>query len=154
MDIFSIVIIALVLVVIILQIAFRPKTDTASLDLTLKMDKVASMLMRMEQNLREDFKLNREELYKVSKDNREELAQVLAGLKGELSQSLHSISVQNQTAVDILNKTLDDKTTALIKKIDDNNVNFREMLSSSLRDFVLEQRMKMEELKTDQKDMA
>ncbi|MDI1234533.1 MAG: DNA recombination protein RmuC [bacterium] len=52
-------------------------------------------LSKIESNLKEDFKINREESSKLAKDNREELNNTLKDFKKELSETLKAITEQS-----------------------------------------------------------
>ena len=66
------------MVVIVLQIALRPKRKEGDrVEWEKWMGDVQRSFERIEKNFREDFRLNREESRAVAKDNREELARSL-----------------------------------------------------------------------------
>ncbi len=154
MEVMSYVAVVFLLVlIIVLQIVFRPKKAVQGGDQSEKTDKILPVLTRMENNLKEDFKTNREEGTKIARENREELNKTLVSFKSEFSQTLSSISLQNQKAIEVINKTLDDKIDSLTKRIDENNGANRESLSIGLKDFTLELRSKFDELKKDQKEL-
>ncbi len=87
-------IICLLVVIIALQVFFRPRKDHSDIAGELKrlLDEMQRSFERIEKNFREDFRLNREEGRIVARDNREEglgemqtLAQDVGGLKRVLS---------------------------------------------------------------------
>lgn len=147
------IILGLLVLIIILIFVFRPQQADV-VDLTMKMDKVASVVLRLEQTLKEDFKTNREELSKIAKDNREELNSTLLAFKTEFAQTLAMMSNQNTQSLQNINQTLDEKVNALMVKVDQNNQANRSNLAESLKDFVLEQRQKFDDLKAEQRDMT
>ena len=121
---FLITICVLLLITIVLIIIFRSKVNS---DLPLLQNKVAelqSSLTKIEANLKEDFRINREENAAIAKDNRI-----------ELNSTLKNITEQSQNALREINKTLDEKMGALITKIEINNKTNREELSKSMMDF-------------------
>ena len=72
------IIIAGLLVIIMLQILFRPRRQAdSSADLERLLEETRRSFERVERNFREDFRLNREESRLVAKDNRDELARSL-----------------------------------------------------------------------------
>ena len=130
-----IVICVLLLIAIILIIIFRNKSSN---ELPLLQNKVAELqtsLSKIETNLKEDFRINREENGTIAKDNRKELNETLIGFKAEQSQTLNTITEQSQNALKEINKTLDEKVGALITKIDANNKVNREELTKNITDF-------------------
>ncbi|WP_449405312.1 DNA recombination protein RmuC [Lentimicrobium saccharophilum] len=78
----------------------------------------------------------------------------LNSFKSEMTENLRLITEQNQKALEMIVRTLDEKIGSLITKIDDNNKANRETLVSSLKDFTLEQRGKFDELKGEQKELT
>ena len=68
-------IICLLVVIIALQVFFRPRKDHSDIAGELKrlLDEMQRSFERIEKNFREDFRLNREEGRIVARDNREEL---------------------------------------------------------------------------------
>jgi DNA recombination protein RmuC len=68
-----IAIIALLVLAIVLVIILRPKNESYIQNLTDRILELQNTLSNIEKNLKEDFRLNREENAKVAKDNRTEL---------------------------------------------------------------------------------
>ena len=77
---------ALVLIAIILIIIFRPKGIGELMQLQQKVAELQAILAKIETSLREDFRINREENAKLSKDNREELSSNLKSLNEQASR--------------------------------------------------------------------
>lgn len=126
----------LLVVVIILQIVFKPKVSETDNSLNQKIDGLEKSLQKIESNLKEDFKLNREENSKVAKENRDELNNTLKDFKKELSETLKNITEQNQSALKEINKTLSDKVESLINKIDEHNKTNREEINKSIKELI------------------
>ncbi len=130
-----VVICVLLLVAIILIIIFRNKSSN---ELPLLQNKVAELqtsLTKIETNLKEDFRINRDENANTAKDNRKELNDTLISFKAEQSLTLRTITEQSQNALKEINKTLDEKVGALITKIDANNKTNRDELTKNITDF-------------------
>lgn len=142
MDIFSIVIIILLLIIAALILFLRPKNQRDVAGLEGKLESLQSSLTKIELNLKEDFRINREENIAIAKENR-----------SELNDTLKTIIEQSQSALKEINKTLAEKVDSLSSKIEENNKVNREELAANLRNFTLEQRGKFDELKLDQKEM-
>ncbi len=85
---------ALLIISLILQFVFKPKNNNGS-EINTKLDRFSEALSKIESNLKEDFKINREESSKLAKDNREELNNTLKDFKKELSETLKAITEQS-----------------------------------------------------------
>ncbi|MBL0051614.1 MAG: DNA recombination protein RmuC [Bacteroidetes bacterium] len=130
-----IVICVLLLIAIVLIIVFRNKSSNELPLLQNKVVELQTSLSKIETNLKEDFRINREENATIAKDNRKELNDTLIGFKAEQSETLKTITEQSQNALKEINKTLDEKVGALITKIDANNKVNREELTKNITDF-------------------
>lgn len=130
-----IIICVLLLIAIILIIIFRSKAGNELPLLQNKVVELQTSLTKIETNLKEDFRINREENATIAMDNRKELNDTLIGFKAEQSQTLKTITEQSQNALKEINKTLDEKVGALITKIDVNNKTNRDELAKNITDF-------------------
>ncbi len=119
-----IIICVLLLIAIVLIIVFRNKAGNELPQLQNKVTELQSSLAKIESNLKEDFRINREENATIAKDNRV-----------ELNTTLKNITEQSQNALKEINKTLDEKVGALITKIDENNKANRVELTKNITDF-------------------
>lgn len=135
METLIIVLIVLVIINIVLSFVFRAKPESNNQELFTKIDLLDKSLQKIESNLKEDFKINREENSTIAKDNRTELNNTLKEFKKELGDTLKEITEQNQKALEKLNTTLEEKVTALIEKTETNNKTNREELTKNLKDF-------------------
>ena len=117
---YFIILCCFLIIVIILIIVFRNKNGNQLPSLLIKIEGLQASLAKIETNLKEDFRINREENATIAKDNRKELNDTLIGIKLEQSQTLKTITEQSQNALKEINKTLDEKVGALIIKIDEN----------------------------------
>jgi len=106
MEISIYIVIFLAIVIIVLQYYFRP-TKNNDTDLVSKLDIFSNSLTRIETNLKDDFRTNREELNKA-----------IADFRTEIMTAVKSMTEQNNTALEKLNQTLEQKVTALIDKND------------------------------------
>jgi len=149
-----IIICILLLIAIILIIIFRGKGSNDLPELQNKVVELQSSLSKIETNLKDDFRTNREENATIAKDNRTELNETLKDFKKELSETLKNITEQSQNALKEINTTLADKIELLTTKLEENNKTNRETLTSNLKDFTLEQRTKFDELKKEQTDLT
>jgi DNA recombination protein RmuC len=152
MDILLIVLCALVVVAIVLIILFRPRPNNNLFALSSKLDELFSRLDRITDNLKEDFRTNREEISRVSRDNREELSHTLLNFKTEMTETLRLITEQNRAGAETINKTLEDKISALVQKVETGHKESREAISTDWKEFSLVQRNKFDEWKMLQKE--
>jgi len=147
-----IVICVLMLIAIILIIVFRSKAGNELPLLQNKVVELQNSLSKIEINLKEDFRINREENATMAKDNRKELNDTLIGFKVEQSQTLKTITEQSQNALKEINKTVDEKIGALISKIDANNKINRDELAKNITDFSGANIIQLEKINNQAKD--
>jgi DNA recombination protein RmuC len=89
-----------------------------------KLTELQNSLSTIQLGLKEDFRINREENATSAKDNR-----------GELNTTLKEVSEHNQSALKDINKTIAEKLTDLVNKIDMNNKTNRDELTKNIKDF-------------------
>jgi len=124
----------LAVVIIVLQFYFKPTPKKES-DVESKLEVFSNSLTRVENNLKDDFRINRDESNKLAKENRDELNNTLKEFKKELGETLKTITEQNQQALEKLSTTLEQKVTALIEKTDQNAKESREQLAKNIKEF-------------------
>lgn len=146
MEITLLVLCTLILIILLLTI-FRLKTGWNSNHLIQKIELLQS-------GLKEDFKINREENAGNARENRTELNSTLQDFKMETTVALKSITDQHRKAMEQVNKTLEDKITALINKTEETNRMNRETMLNGLKDFTLAQRLNYADLKKEQVDLT
>ena len=152
MDILLIVLCVLVVTAIVLIIMFRPRPNNNLFALSYKLDELFAKLDKITDNLKEDFRTNREEISRVSRDNREELSDTLLKFKTEMTETLKMITEQNRAGAETINRTLDDKISALVQKVENGHKESREAISTDWKEFSLVQRNKFDEWKMLQKE--
>lgn len=113
-----IIIIALLAIAILLILAFRSKSNNEIPHLQNKVGELQSSLAKIEYNLKEDFRINREESTANAKTNREELYRAIADFRTEIMAAVKTMTEQNNTALEKLNQTLEQKVTVLIDRND------------------------------------
>ena len=113
-----IIIAVLLLIAVILIIVFRNKDNNELPQLQTKVGELQSSLSKIETNLKEDFRINREENTANAKTNREELNKAIADFRTEIMTAVKTMTEQNNTSLEKLNQTLEQKVTALIDKND------------------------------------
>ena len=95
-NILLIILVVLLLIAIVLIVVFRNKNNSGLPELKQQLLMLQSNLAKIENNLKEDFKINREENAGIAKDNR-----------FELNNTLKTITEQSQQALREINATLD-----------------------------------------------
>lgn len=123
---FSYIIIGLLLLIILLIFLLRPKADAQSFQLQQKLTELQGRIMNIESNLKDDFRVNREEIATISKENRQELNQTLKEFKSELFFTLKTIQEQNQF-------TLTRSLEGFEKTFDTNVQSFNELQRTKFR---------------------
>lgn len=144
----------LMLITIVLVIVFRPRPNNNLFALSYKLDDLFKKLDALTENLKEDLKTARQENAGIATQNRQELNETLNSFRREMTETLRLITDQNKAGAESINKTLEQKITALIDKVDFNNKEAREFISNDLKDFSLVQRNKFDEWKMIQKEGA
>ncbi|MDO8998376.1 MAG: DNA recombination protein RmuC [Bacteroidota bacterium] len=130
MEILLYIIIALLVVVVILQFVMKPKSAGDNSELNQKLDTLDKGLSKIESNLKEDFKTNREENAKIARENREEL----------------------NNALKEINKTLAEKVESLIGKIDENNKSNRAEISKNIKELIDSSVLQLDKINNQTKD--
>jgi DNA recombination protein RmuC len=97
MELLIYILLGLGVINLILLFVFKAKPNDQNPELTLKIDSLDKILQKIESNLKEDFKINREENSSIAKDNRLELNNTLKELKKELSDTLKDINEKAQS---------------------------------------------------------
>jgi DNA recombination protein RmuC len=98
------------------------------------LDEIAKMILKIEQDLKNESRNSREESTNNSKLNREELSNSIKDLKKELSDTLKIILEQNNNNLKDVNKTLEDKLLLLDRSYKDQNSELRKDLEKYLKD--------------------
>ena len=111
-----IIIIVLLIIVIILIFVFRSKENSDLPQLLNKVNELQAGLIKIEANLKDDFRINREESTNTAKTNREELNKAITEFRNETAEAIRQMSKQNVDTLEKLNITLEQRVTALIDK--------------------------------------
>lgn len=140
-NILLIILVVLLFIAIVLIVVFRNKNNSDLPELKQQLSVLQANLTKIENGLKEDFKINREENAGIAKDNR-----------FELNNTLKTITEQSQQALKEINNTLDEKVGALISKLDVNNKLNREELTRSITDFSGANIIQLEKINTQAKE--
>jgi DNA recombination protein RmuC len=119
-----IAIIFLNILIVVLFFVFRPKKNDDFLKLIFKVGELQTELQKLENGLKEDFRINREESGRLNKENREELGAKFL----EFSNQLISQLDKNFTQVQERMKEVADRTKA-------DNLQMREEVRKEIREF-------------------
>lgn len=118
----------LVALAIVLLFVFRSKGDSEVPQILAKVNELQSGMTKIETNLKDDFRINREESSNTAKTNREELNKAITEFRNETAEAIRQLSKQNVEALEKLNNTLEQKVTTLIEKTEKS---FREFSESN-----------------------
>lgn len=124
MLILLIIVALMIAVTIILVVVFRPKDDRDLKESYIKINALQDSLSRIENSLKEDFKINREENATLAKDNRTELNEALKEINKTLAEKLDALVVKVET-----------KLTALAEQDKTDNFRMRESLDKAFKEF-------------------
>jgi len=148
------IVIALLIISILLLVLFRNLSNQDLPKLNYKIGELQNSLSKIEFNLKEDFRINREENSHLSKVNREELNKVIADFRGEIMTSVKRMTDQNNLAIEKLNLTLEQKITALIEKNEKSFKAFEETLDKNVKSFNDLQKEKFELMENKQNELV
>ncbi len=146
--------IALVLLLVVLVIIWRPKKQDLSVLSKELTDGHQRAIDRLDNTLKTELRINRDEAASTAKTNRDELNNAISAIRQEMANTLHSITKSNADALAAINKTIGDKADIQVFKLNENQKANREELNKGLKEFTLEQRSKLEELKNEQQDLT
>jgi DNA recombination protein RmuC len=108
---------------------------------------------RVEKTLKEDFSMLRQETTGTARDNRIELGQQLRALQEEVGVMFRHFTNQQQEALKENTRLFTEKMDSLLIRTDELNRLSRDTQTSALKDFSLDQRTRMEELKQEQREL-
>jgi len=152
-------IIFIVSIFILIQV-IRTKQNPDLQALINKVNDLQSNLNNIVTNLKVDFRISREESSSLLKDNRLELSSSLKDFVNEQKNKFNDLTNEQKElttkTVELLDKIsvkLEEKISSLTIKIEENNTLNRESLSKSIKDFVLEQRDKFNDLRQEQNEI-
>jgi len=143
-----IMIILLLLITIILMVIFRSKGGSAFFQIQNKLAELQGHLAKIEANLKDDFRTNREENTASAKENRKELNETLIQFKSEQSQTLQSITALSQLSLKEMNQTLE----RLMSKLEENHKSNRQELSKNMQEFSLANIQQLERINQQAKE--
>lgn len=126
------IILLLLLVAIVLLFVFNKNGNKQTPNLLNHINELQNGISKIERNLKEDFRFNREESANIAKTNREELHKAIAAFRSETTTAIWQLSKQNIESLEKLNQTLEQKVAALIDKTAANFNHFSETNTTQL----------------------
>lgn len=148
MEIYILIAISLVSLLAIIILFLRSK-DTAPLNIDAQFKDLSNHLLKIEMTLKDEFRQNREENNKVSKDNREELNNTLKDFKKELSDTLKLITeINNNNA-----KASTDNNNILKDEVKKSFKEFGDSFEKSIASFNNIQKEKFEQMDKKQSEL-
>jgi DNA recombination protein RmuC len=122
----SILLLVVVVVILLFRNAGKNSINQASLETPFK---------QLESVLREELRLNREELSRQNKESREELNHTLRESRKETNEALEKLNKENQSAIEKLALKLDERLLMLIEKNEAQLRQNRDDLVKGLKEF-------------------
>lgn len=131
----EIILIALVSINLVLLVILLFKKNTTSIDIEPQIKPVKDSLDKLSSDVRQEFKLNREEAASQAKGNREEMGTNFKDIKGELLFSLNQMATGNQQVIEKLTEGLNIKLQSLTDKTESNHKTNRDELAAKISEF-------------------
>ena len=150
-------IICLLVVIIALQVFFRPRKDHSDIAGELKrlLDEMQRSFERIEKNFREDFRLNREEGRIVARDNREELTRSMNEFRDAFDRGIASFNTLQREKFANLDEQQRLLVTNTEKRLEEIRLTVDEKLQKTLNDRIGQSfRLVTEQLESVQKGLG
>jgi len=142
----------LAVIILVLQFMFRPQANQDLAAIFNRQTDSQNQLSRLETNMKEDFRINRDENSRISSENRSELNQTLTNFRSEQTETFKNLSENSQNLLKQINKTLDERLSSLTLKIEENNRTNREELTKSIADFSETNRLLLDKINNSLKE--
>jgi DNA recombination protein RmuC len=136
MDVTTIILIFLivfVLIVIALIILFRPNPAN-HIHLQSKLNEIQSEIDSLERNFRDEFRLNREETLRISKENRDELKTSLKDFAESFDKSVDAFNNLQREKFGLMQQQQEKLITGTEKKLEEMRVTVDEKLQKTLNE--------------------
>ena len=131
----EIIIIAGLLIIMVLQIVWRPRRDRQEQETLEKLfAEMQRSFERIEKNFREDFRLNREESRLVAKDNREELAASLRAFQEAFERGIASFNQLQKEKFEALDRRQQEWVSHAEKRLEEIRQTVDEKLQQTLNE--------------------
>jgi len=125
----------LAIISIILMLVFLPKGKREREKLEARLAELSQAITRFEAGLKEDFRMNREEIANLTRDNRKELNDSLKDLRDELARTLKALNESNLQQLSLINTQVQDKLKLLTDQAKTDNTQMRESLEKVMKNF-------------------
>jgi DNA recombination protein RmuC len=142
----------LAVIILVLQFMFRPQANQDLAAIFNRQTDSQNQLSRLETNMKEDFRINRDENSRISSENRSELNQTLTNFRSEQTETFKNLSENSQNLLKQINGTLDERLSSLTLKIEENNRTNREELTKSIADFSETNRLLLDKINNSLKE--
>ena len=129
------IIIVVLLIVVVLQIVWRPRKDRQEQETLEKLfAEMQHSFERIEKNFREDFRLNREESRLVAKDNREELAASMRAFQESFERGIASFNQLQKEKFEALDRRQQEWVNHAEKRLEEIRQTVDEKLQQTLNE--------------------
>ena len=123
------------LIVVVLQIVWRPRKDRQEQETLEKLfAEMQHSFERIEKNFREDFRLNREESRLVAKDNREELAASMRAFQESFERGIASFNQLQKEKFEALDRRQQEWVNHAEKRLEEIRQTVDEKLQQTLNE--------------------
>ena len=130
-----IVLIVMQIVVVAVVIASRRQSGSGSPEMLARMLELHTMLSKLESNLKEDFRINREESSGMAKANRDELNKAITEFRAETASAIQLLSKQNVETLEKIAAQTEGKLKELNEQTKSDSNQMREAMVKSFREF-------------------
>ncbi len=151
MELILVILVAINLLLIIVLL-FKAKASVT--DVKPLLQPIKDSVDKLAGDIKQDFKMNREEFSGQAKENRSELASRFGEIKNELTLALTQLGEQNQKTLDKLTGMLEQKLQGLIDKTESNNKINREELAAKLTEFSSANTLQLDKINIQAKEDA
>jgi len=112
-----------------------PKGKREREKLESRLAELSQAIVRFEAGLKEDFRMNREEIASLTRDNRKEMNDSLKDLRDELAKTLKALNDSNLQQLNLINTQVQDKLKLLSEQARTDNTQMRESLEKVMKNF-------------------
>ncbi len=121
-----------VLLLVLLGLLWRSVSRPQSADVSSKISEMQASISRIEANLKEDFRINREETARQSKEQRDQLRDSIRDFKEEFERSVKSFNEFQRERFSQMEKTQSELVSGTEKKLESIRVTVEEKLEKTL----------------------
>jgi DNA recombination protein RmuC len=133
--IFLILALVIILLLLVLRLTKNQNANTGQPELIARIEYLERSLNRIEGNIKDDFRQNREELGNNLNMFQQGFLDTLKEISRQQMEQIKSMQEQNQQVITSMNKSLEEKLTQLADRFQLNAQQSREALDKSLKEF-------------------